>query len=379
MNVTNKEQSAANPTIYGNSLQKDSAEHESYAGVRNPDCETSGATIPPDKPLQASWITENNITDANEPTERLLERILERDNLNQAYKKVKANKGAGGVDKMRIEELLPYLLKNGEAIKQAIMEGKYKPNPVRRVEIPKDDGKKRPLGIPTVVDRVIQQAIAQVLSPIFEKQFSDNSYGFRPKRGAHGAIKRSQENIEDGYKYVVENKLFLKVNKEKTVVDYVGKVKFLGMSFYQNKGKARVRIHPKSVAKMKAKIRQMTARSNGWSNEARIEKLKQYIRGWVNYFKIADIKSLLKETDEWMRRRIRMVLWKQWKKVKTKFERLQKLGLDKQKAWEYANTRKGYWRTANSPILSRTLQNDVLKRMGYLFLSDYYRKVTGVN
>ena len=150
MNVTDKERSAANPQSQRSSPQKDSAEHESYAGVRNPVCETSGATILPDKPSQANWITENNITDANEPTARLLERILERDNLNQAYKRVKANKGAGGVDKMQIEELLPYLVKNGEAIKQAIMEGKYKPNPVRRVEIPKDDGKKRPLGIPTV-------------------------------------------------------------------------------------------------------------------------------------------------------------------------------------------------------------------------------------
>jgi group II intron reverse transcriptase/maturase len=474
MNVTGTraKHSQPNQSEWG-SPQRDSAEHEEYAGACNPE-----------------RITENNITNAKGTQERLLERILERDNLNQAYKRVKANKGAGGVDKMEVGDLLPYLTEHGEAIKQSIKEGKYKPNPVRRVEIPKDDGKKRPLGIPTVVDRVIQQAIAQVLSPIFERQFSDNSFGFRPNRSCHGAIKRSQENIDDGYKYVVdmdlekffdtvnqsklievlgrtikdgrvislihkylnagvvvkhsfretaegvpqggplspllsnimlneldkeltkrghrfvryaddlmifcksrraaertlanivpfiEGKLFLKVNKDKTVVDYVGKVKFLGMSFYQYKGKARVRIHPKSVAKMKAKIRQLTARSNGWSNEGRMEKLKQYIRGWVNYFKIADIKSLLKEIDEWMRRRIRMVLWKQWKKVKTKFERLQKLGLDKQKAWEYANTRKGYWRTANSPILNRTLQNDVLKRMGYLFFSDYYQKSIGVN
>jgi group II intron reverse transcriptase/maturase len=453
--------------------QRDSAEHKEYAGV-----------------CSLEQITENNITDANEPKERLLERILERGNLNQAYKRVKANKGAGGVDKMEVGELLTYLREHGETIKQAIKEGKYKPNPVRRVEIPKEDGKKRPLGIPTVVDRVIQQAIAQILSPIFEQQFSDNSFGFRPNRSAHGAIKRSQENIDAGYKYVVdmdlekffdtvnqsklievlgrtikdgrvislihkylnagvvvkhsfretaegvpqggplspllsniilneldkkltkrghrfiryaddliifcksrraaertlvnivpfiENKLFLKVNKDKTVVDYVGKVKFLGMSFYQYKGQARVRIHPKSITKMKAKIRLLTARGNGWSNEGRILKLRQYIRGWVNYFKIADIKSLLKEVDEWMRRRIRMVFWKQWKKVKTKFINLQKLGLDKQKSWEYANTRKGYWHTANSPILTRTLPNDTLKRMGYLFFSDYYQKSIVVN
>jgi group II intron reverse transcriptase/maturase len=451
------------------SPQRDSAEHEEYAGA-----------------CSQERITENNAAKTNEPKERLLERIMERNNLNQAYKRVKANKGAGGVDKMQIEELLPYLTEHGEAIQQAIREGKYKPNPVRRVEIPKENGKTRPLGIPTVVDRVIQQAIAQVLSPIYEQQFSDNSYGFRPKRSAHDAIKRSQENIDAGYKYVadmdlekffdtvnqsklievlgrtikdgrvislihkylnagvvvkhsfrettegvpqggplspllsnimlneldkeltnrghrfvryaddlmifcksrraaertlakivpfIEGKLFLKVNKEKTVVDYVGKLKFLGMAFYVHKGKARVRIHPKSVAKMKAKIKELTARSNGWSNERRIVKLKQYIQGWVNYFKMADIKKLLQETDEWMRRRIRMIYWKHWKRTKTRFSMLKKHGLDEQKSWEFANTRKGYWRSANSPFLKRTLQNDFLKRLGYFFFSDYYHKL----
>jgi len=446
--------------------QKDSAEHESYAGAYN-----------------SERITENNATNANASEPNLLEDILARDNLNRAYKRVKANKGAHGIDGMHVDDMYKYFIENGDAIKQSIKEGKYKPNPVRRVEIPKDDGKKRPLGIPTVIDRVIQQAIAQVLSPIYERQFSDNSYGFRPNRSAHGAINRSLENIDAGYKYVVdmdlekffdtvnqsklievlgrtikdgrvislihkylnagvvvkhsykettegvpqggplspllsnimlneldkeltlrghkfvryaddlmifcksrraaertltnivpyiEGKLFLKVNKYKTAVDYVGKVKFLGMSFYKHKGKTRVRIHPKSVAKMKAKIKQLTSRSNGWSNEVRIERLKQYIRGWINYFKIADIKTLLKDTDEWMRRRIRMIHWKQWKKVKTKFNMLQRFGIDKQKSWEFANTRKGYWRTANSPILKRSLQNDVLKKMGYLFFSDYY-------
>ena len=448
----------------GGSSQKDNAERESYAGV-----------------CDSLRITENNITDAN----GLLEQILDRANMNRAYKRVKSNKGAHGVDGMSVDDLYQYLAENGASIRQAIMEGKYKPNPVRRVEIPKDDGKKRPLGIPTVVDRVIQQSIAQVLSPIFEQQFSDNSYGFRPNRSAHGAIKKCQENIDDGYRYVVdmdlekyfdtvnqsklievlsrtikdgrvislihkylragvvikhsyretvegvpqggplspllsnvmlneldkeltqrghrfvryaddlmifcksrraaertlckilpyiEGKLFLKVNKAKTTVDYVGKVKFLGMSFYQFKGLARVRIHPKSVAKMRSKIRQLTARSNGWSNETRIEKLKQYIRGWVNYFKIADIKTLLKETDEWMRRRIRMIYWKQWKKIKTRFKMLKQHGINEQKSWEYANTRKGYWRTSNSPILTKSLGNETLKKMGYLFFSDYYKK-----
>jgi len=449
-------------------LQKNSAEHKGYAGVCN-----------------FERITENTATNPTE--QRLLEQILNRNNLNQAFERVKRNKGAHGIDKMGVGEMLNYLKANGEAIKQAIAEGKYKPNPVRRVEIPKDDGKsKRPLGIPTVIDRLIQQAIAQVLSPIFEQQFHDNSYGFRPKRGCHDAIKQSQEYITQGYKYVVdmdlekffdtvnqsklievlsrtikdgrvislihkylragvvvrhsyedtiegvpqggplspllsnimlneldkelekrghkfvryaddlmifcksrraaertlanivpfiENKLFLKVNNDKTVVDYVGRVKFLGVSFYVKEGQARVRIHPKSVLRLKARIRQLTARSNGWSNEKRKQKLREYITGWVNYFKIADIKSLLVRIDEWLRRRIRMVVWKQWKKVKTKFTNLQKLGIDKQKAWEWANTRKSYWRTSSSPILQRSLTTEKLRKAGYLFFSDYYKIV----
>lgn len=470
MNDTDKEIKYCQPRK-GGSLQKDSSESERYAGVYN-----------------SLKITENNIANANESKERLLEKILDKDNLNNAFKRVKANKGAHGVDGMDVDELLQYLKDNGEHLRQSILDGKYRPNPVRRVEIPKEDGKqKRKLGIPTVVDRLIQQAIAQVLTPIFEVQFSNNSYGFRPKRSAHDAIEKCQENIEQGYKYAVdidlekyfdtvnqsklievlsrtikdgrvislihkylkagvvvrhkyedteigvpqggplspilsnimlteldkelerrghrfvryaddliilckskrsakrtlekiipfiENKLFLKVNRDKTVVEYVGKVKFLGFTFYQHKGKARVRIHPKSIVKMKRRIKEITARSNGMGNENRIKKLKSYIMGWINYFKIADMKSLLSEIDEWMRRRIRMIYWKQWKRVKTRFKMLQALGIYKQKAWEFANTRKGYWRVSGSPILSKSLNNDTLKEFGFIFFSEYYRQVT---
>lgn len=470
MNVTDEEIKYCQPLNKG-SLQKDNSESERYAGV-----------------YDSLKITENNIANANESKERLLEEILDKDNLNNAFKRVKANKGAHGVDGMEVDELLQYLKDNGEHLKQSILDGKYRPNPVRRVEIPKEDGKqKRKLGIPTVVDRLIQQAIAQVLTPIFEVQFSNNSYGFRPKRSAHDAIKSCQENIQQGYKYAVdmdlekyfdtvnqskiievlsrtikdgrvislihkylkagvvvrhkyeeteigvpqggplspilsnimlteldkelerrehrfvryaddliilckskrsarrtlekiipfiENKLFLKVNKDKTVVEYVGKVKFLGFTFYQYKGKARVRIHPKAIAKMKRRIKELTARSNGMSNDSRIDKLKSYITGWVNYFKIADMRNLLLDIDEWMRRRIRMVYWKQWKRIRTRFKILQTLGIHKQKAWEYANTRKGYWRISASPILSKSLNNDTLRKFGFIFFSEYYRQVT---
>jgi len=451
------------------SLQKNSAEHEGYAGVHT-----------------SRRITENNITGAGESKDKLLEQILDKDNLNRAFRKVKSNKGAPGIDGMELEALRPYLMENGAQLKQSILDGKYRPNPVRRVEIPKEGGrKKRKLGIPTVVDRVIQQAIAQVLIPIYEGQFLDNSYGFRPGRSAHDAIRKCQEIVDEGYIYVtdmdlekyfdtvnhsklievlsrtikdgravslihkylragvlagnnfedseigvpqggplspllsnimlneldkelerrghrfvryaddlmifsksrrsahrkldnllpfIEKKLFLRVNKDKTVVDYVGNVKFLGFSFYRTKGKTRVRIHSKSIEKMRNRIRSLTSRNNGMSNKDRATRLRGYIMGWINYFRIADMKRVLTETDKWMRRRIRMIYWKQWKRVRTRFKVLKTLGIQKQKAWEYANTRKGYWRISNSQILSGSLGNEVIKRLGFLFFSDYYRQ-----
>ncbi|TXK66926.1 group II intron reverse transcriptase/maturase [Paenibacillus sp. N3.4] len=452
------------------STRKDSAEHEGYAGVHDPE-----------------RIAETDDTNANKSRNGMLEEIVSKDNMNQAFKRVKANNGAHGIDGMKVDELLQYLKESGELLKQSILDGTYRPSPVRRVEIPKENGKKRNLGIPTVVDRVVQQAIAQVLTPIYEKQFSENSFGFRPKRSAHDAMMKSQSNVAAGYKYVVdmdlekyfdtvnqsklvevlsrtvkdgrvislihkylkagvivkhrfeetevgvpqggnlspilsnimlneldkelenrghkfvryaddllifcksrrsaertlenilpfiEKKLFLRVSREKTVVDEVWRVKFLGFSFYQRKGETKIRIHPKSAVKMKAKIKELTSRSNGVGNVDRAEKLRRYIMGWINYFKIADMKKLLQVTDEWMRRRIRMIYWKQWKRVKTKFAMLQSLGIHKQKAWEYANTRKSYWRTSNSPILNKSLDNNTIKGLGFLFFSDYYRQVT---
>ena len=428
-------------------------------------------------------MTETDITNTNQQTEGLLELILTRDNLNRAYKQVKRNKGAGGIDGMQVDELLPYLRENREKLLQSIWDGKYRPKPVRRVEIPKENGKTRKLGIPTVVDRLIQQAICQVLTPIFEEQFSDNSFGFRPKRSTHDALKRCQTNITEGYKYVVdldlekyfdtvnqskliqllsetikdgrvislihrflragimvggmfedslegvpqggplspllgnimlnecdhelerrghrfvryaddlmifckskkaaertmehivpylEKKLFLKVNREKTQVAYIGKVKYLGYGFYIYKGEGRFRVHPKSILKLKDKIRNVTGRSNGMGIQERKTRLNQIIRGWVNHFKLADMKNLLKEMDEWTRSRTRMVTWKRWKKVRTRFENLKRSGLDEERAWIWANTRKGYWRTAHSPILTRVLSNERFRRAGYLSFMEYY-------
>ncbi len=410
-------------------LQMVSAEQKEYAEV-----------------FDYSKITEKSSVITDYWTDNLLDLILRKENLNKAYKQIKANKGSGGIDGMQVDELLPYLRENQETLIQKIRDGRYKPNPVRRVEIPKETkGEFRKLGVPTVVDRVIQQAITQELTPIYEEQFSENSYGFRPKRGAHDALRQCQKNVNEGYVYVVdmdlekffdtvcqsklievlsrtikdgkvislihkylnagviangmfestetgmpqggplspllsnimlneldkeiesrghrfvryaddcmifcksrksaertlkniipfiERKLFLKVNRKKTGVEHISKAKYLGYSFYRYKGKCRFRVHPKSVTKMKDKIRELTDRNNGMSNAKREEKYQQFVRGWVNYFRLADMKKLLRETDEWARRRIRAVYWKQWKKVKTKYRMLKALGLEHWKAKE---------------------------------------------
>lgn len=185
------------------------------------------------------------------------------------------------------------------------------------------------------------------------------------------SAKRTLENILP----FIEKKLFLKVNEEKTTIAYVGRVKFLGFGFYVMKGKVRFRVHPKAITKMKARVKELTARSCGVSNEERPKKLRRYIIGWINYFKLADMKKLLGDIDQWMRRRIRMIYWKQWKEIRTRFSNLKKLGMAENKAWEFANTRKGYWRIANSPIVNCTLSNQWLKDQGYLFFFSYYQQV----
>lgn len=432
-------------------------------------------------------ITENNDIITDFQTDNLMEQILHKDNLNKAYKKVKSNKGAGGIDGMSVEELLGYLRNNQEQLIQKMKDGKYKPNPVRRVEIPKETkGEFRKLGVPTVVDRVFQQAITQVLSPIYEKQFSENSFGFRPDRGAHDALKQCQTNVNDGYVYVVdmdlekffdtvcqsklievlsrtikdgrvislihkylnagvisrgifektevgmpqggplspllsnimlneldkeltrrghrfvryaddcmifcksrksaertlnnivpyiEGKLFLKVNRTKTCVAHISRVKYLGYSFYRYKGTCRFRVHPKSVIKMKNKIRELTDRHNGWGNEYRALKLTQFIRGWVNYFGMADMKRLLQSNDEWLRHRIRAIYWKQWKKVKTKFKELKKLGVEEERAWICANMRNGNWFCSGYITLQGAFNNKKLRELGYPTFTEFYLKI----
>lgn len=174
----------------------------------------------------------------------------------------------------------------------------------------------------------------------------------------------------------IEKKLFLKVNKDKSYVSRITnpKMKYLGYGFYSSKG-IQFRVHQKSFERLKDKIRYILARSNGWSLEARKESLNYLVRGWVNYFKLANMKMLLRDTDEWLRRKIRCVYWKQWKKTKTKHKALVRLGISRDQAYQWANSRKAYWRIAGSPVLSRALNNNKLQEFGWTMLSSQYSQV----
>ena len=423
---------------------------------------------------------------APDDTSGLLEKILAKGNMTIALKRVIGNKGSHGIDGMGVDELRTHIINNWETIKPKLLEGRYKPSPVRRVGIPKSDGGIRMLGIPTVLDRLIQQAIAQELTKIYDPTFSKSSYGFRPNKSAKQAIQKAKEYINQGYKWVVdmdlekffdkvnhdilmeklsrkvkdkrvlkliraylksgvmingikinseegtpqggplspilanilldevdrelekrghrfcryaddcniyvrsekagkrvmdsirkiiERKLKLKINEKKSAVDMVSRRKFLGFSFYFSKEGAEIRIHEKSYKRFKEKIRELTNRNTGISMDYRIKRLNYFTVGWINYFGIAKGFSKIKDLEKWIRRRLRACIWKQWKKVRTKGQNLMKLGLPKNKAWEYANTRKGYWRISNSPILNVTLNNEYLEYLGFRSISKRYQLV----
>ena len=187
--------------------------------------------------------------------------------------------------------------------------------------------------------------------------------------------KKSAERVMKSITKFIEKELKLKVNKEKSKVDRPWKLKYLGYTFYTKKGEMGIRVHQASIKKLKGKLKSITGRSNAMSMELRAVKLKQLIVGWIGYFKLADMKSILRELDEWLRRRLRLCYWKQWKKIKTKHDNLVKLGVENWKAWEHANTRKGYWRISNSPILATTLTNKYLREQGFITLSERYSQV----
>lgn len=415
-----------------------------------------------------------------------LERILSRENLLLAMKRVISNKGSHGVDGMTVYELKQFLQMNWIRIREDIFNNEYKPMPVRRVEIPKPSGGTRLLGIPTVLDRFIQQAIAQELNLIYDENFSENSFGFRPRRAAKDAIKKAESYINEGYRWVVdidlekffdkvnhdilmyklskdikdkrvlklirkylqsgimingivvsneegtpqggplspllsnimldeldkelekrghrfcryaddcniyvkskragervmenitsfiEGKLKLKVNINKSAVERPWKRKFLGFTLGIMFGKAYSSISKQSLKKHKDKLREILSRSNPMTLKQRIIKLNQVNIGWINYYGIAKCKGIAVQLDKWIKLRLRMYIWKQWKKVKTRYKNLKKLGLNHYQAIKFANTRKGYWRVANSAILKTTLTNQFFNDLGLKSLTRQYIKI----
>ena len=413
----------------------------------------------------------------------MLEEIIDIRNVQKAFKQVTANKGAGGIDGMQTDELRDYLNSNWQDLRKEILSGNYRPQAVRKVEIPKPAGGTRMLGIPTVTDRLIQQAIAQWLSPQYEEAFSNYSYGFREGRNAHQAVLQAQANLNEGYEWIIEldlekffdrvnhdrlmsllakkipdkgtlklirsylnsgimadgvvspgtegtpqgsplspllsnivlneldkelqarghrfvryaddcsiyvkseksagrvmetiteyieSKLKLKVNRTKSKVSRPIDSTLLGFSFYRSEKGWEIRIAPKSLKKIKKKMKEQTQRKDPGSAKEKIKKMEVVIRGWVNYFCIARAKGRMEELDKMIRTRMRMGIWKQWKRPATRVRNLIRLGIDKQKAYEWGNSRKGFCRVAHSPILCRALNNEYFTKQRYTGFANYY-------
>jgi len=411
----------------------------------------------------------------------LLEEILSKSNMEAAYERVVGNKGSAGIDGVEAKDFLAQLQQKWSLVKTQIENGNYQPGAVKRVTIPKPNGGERHLGIPTYLDRLIQQAISQVLMKQYEPTFSANSYGFRSEKNAHQALLKAKEYINAGYSHVVdldlaqffdrvnhdylmnelshritdkrvlklihkilrseisdgkscepskqgvpqggplspllsniildkldkelekrghkyvryaddcsiyvkskrsgdrvmesitryiEKELKLKVNTEKSSVTRPWVMKLLGFTFHHRKGEKGLSVHGKSIASYKDKIRAITSGNVPCSMQVRFEQISQLNRGWGHYFKLSDAKSVFQELDSWVRSRVRLCYWLQWKRVRTRIAELKKRGIPTHQAYLWGNTRKGQWRSVHSPVLTRALNNNYLKQEGFTSLMD---------
>jgi len=407
-------------------------------------------------------------------SEQLMEAVCERKNCRQALARVKSNKGSAGIDGMTVEQLPTYLKRHWPTIREQLLRGTYKPQPVKRVEIPKPDGGMRKLGIPTVLDRFIQQAVMQVLQRSWDRTFSAHSYGFRPGRSAHQAVSKAQQYIAAGYGWVVDldlekffdrvnhdklmaklarrisdkrmlkliraflragvlegglvsavdegtpqggplspllsnivldeldreleqrghrfvryaddcniyvrsqragervmksvsqfitRKLKLKVNEQKSAVSRPSKRKFLGFSFIWRR-ELRRRIAPKAITRFKQRVRELTRRTRGVKVETMVAQLSRYLRGWRGYFGFCQTPWVLRSLESWLRRRLRAVVWKQWKRGKVRFAELRKRGVSKDLAARTVGSAHGPWRLSNSPALNVALPNAHFASLG---------------
>jgi group II intron reverse transcriptase/maturase len=423
--------------------------------------------------------------DEGKASAALWEQVWERGNLFTALKRVEQNGGAPGMDGMTVEALRPYLKEHWLEVRAKLDQQTYKPQPARRVEIPKPDGGVRLLGIPSVMDRFLQQAVAQVLTPLFEPLFSNHSYGFRPGRSAHQAIQQAQAYGQAGYEWVVdidlekffdrvhhdmlmarvarvvkdkqvlkliraflesgvmvngvvmdteegtpqggplspllsnimlddldkelekrghrfvryaddcniyvktqragervmesvkaflEQKLKLKVNPKKSKVDRATRVKFLGFSFYKRKGEVLIRVAARSLERFREKLRRLTKRTRSGKLEEMIQNINQYTMGWIGYFWQANTPSVFEGLDEWIRRRLRQMVWKRWKRGTTRYRNLVKLGVPKSRAGLGA-VGKSPWHMSKSPVVNEALSNARWRNAGLKSLKTRYEEL----
>jgi len=415
----------------------------------------------------------------------LMERVVEPANLQRAWQRVKANKGAPGIDRMTIDEGEAWLDAHGSTLREALLTGTYQPLALRRKAIPKKPTGERLLGIPAVIDRMVQQAIAQGLTPIFDPGFSASSFGFRPNRSAHGALRQVQTYVAQGYRIAVDldlEKFFdqvvhdvlmvrvarqvddkrvlsligrylragvvvdgniqpteqgtpqggplspllsnillddldkelerrglrfaryaddllilvrtqraaervkrsitryltgvlrLPVNETKSRVAPVQQCVFLGFTFYRG---TKLRAAEKALAEFQYRLTRLTSRSWGVSMEYRLRKLAQYLRGWMGYFGISDYYRPIPELDGWLRRRVRMCYWKQWRKPRTRIRNLLKLGTSRDHAILTGLSRKGYWHLARTLATQTGMTNTWLAEQGLLSIRDLWMQAHG--
>lgn len=413
--------------------------------------------------------------------ECLMEAVVENENMRRAYYRVVRNKGSAGVDGMTVEELKPYLHKRWAKIKEDLLSGRYSPQLVLRVEIPKRGGEgKRKLGIPTVVDRLIQQALLQVLTPIFDPDFSEMSFGFRPGRSAHQAVLRARDYVAAGKRWVVdldiekffdrvnhdvlmsriarkvkdkrilrlirrylqagimedglvspsregtpqggplspllsnilldeldkelerrghafcryaddcniyvqskragirvmesiarflERCLRLRVNEEKSAVDRPWKRTFLGYSMTWHR-QPRLKVARSSINRFKARIKKACRGGKGRNLQKFIEELRPLLLGWINYFRLSEVRGIFEELDGWIRRRLRCIIWRQWKRPCSRAKHLMKLGLSEQRAWRAATNGRGPWWNARASHMHVAFPKDLFNRLGLISLLD---------